>query len=726
MLEFGGLRHCVDTDRVDEDGFPRPVGPHDPARDVCRDHLQPDRDGHGGYATRYLRQPAGSEERKAEYDALRKGEAPAFDRQFAGYRVDKADSPAVDIQQAGGAFQRLTFAVVVFLGALGAVALLGFLSLAVILAQVVALVLLGFAPVALVIGIFPGAGHAFFRSWLTKLATAVFIKALYSLVIAIVVAVSAALAALDRLARVPVRVRAADAVLLGDLPVPQADHRAAGGGHHRRRRGAADAAHDGRATRRAHRRAAVQRARRGQPLARRRTRGRRARSPAARTRTDPARRRCRTGFWRRGRGSRGHRQRPSPAAPGWVERQRPCATRPRCGRTATAARCSRRAAIRCPRTASPAQPAGSAAVAVAPARAPSAAPAAARARAARLARARAEPAGVTRGCDAPRPRAARASARRRAGGARWLTRLRAFLNRPLRDSDRPRLFALAVALVLAAAALLAHARRSAVRRGPMPSRPSRHRCRRPRVRRQRALSRWRRSEAPSEEANPPAALEASRAHVTRGQAGGTWLPGRLPAVRLRPARRPADRAREPAAAAPAGERAAARPGRASADGDRGLCCCRPTRSAGRVRGCARRSLTARAATRCRSSSSARAAGWVVTELGTLTGWRLRWSWLPRRSRPAASPPGWCRRPWRCSALLLVLVMGVFGAIVRAAAAAGRLRAVGDRARRDPARVPAALRGGGPSLRHRPVGAGRDRLGRDPARPLDARPACARA
>src|SRR3954469_24152127 len=37
--------------------------------------------------------------------------------------------------------------------------------------------------------------RAFFRSWLSKLATAIFIKALYSLVIAIVLAVSAALAA---------------------------------------------------------------------------------------------------------------------------------------------------------------------------------------------------------------------------------------------------------------------------------------------------------------------------------------------------------------------------------------------------------------------------------------------------------------------------------------------------------------------------------------------------
>ena len=195
VLEFGGLRHCVDTDRLDEDGFPRPVGPHDSTRDVCRDHLRPGRDGYGGYAPRYLRQAPGSEERKAEYDALREGEAPSSDAQFDGYRVDKADAPAVDAQQAGGAFQRLTFSAVVFLGALGAVALLGFLSLAVMLAQVVALVLLGFAPVALIIEIFPGAGHEFFRGWLAKLATAVFIKALYSLVIAIVVAVSAALTA---------------------------------------------------------------------------------------------------------------------------------------------------------------------------------------------------------------------------------------------------------------------------------------------------------------------------------------------------------------------------------------------------------------------------------------------------------------------------------------------------------------------------------------------------
>src|SRR4051794_27102727 len=100
-LEFGGLSHCVDSDRSDHDGFPRPVGPHDPTRDVCRDHLHQGRDGHGGYAQRFLRFPVGSQERDAEYEAIKNGVKPLGDRQFAGYEVDKTDAPAVDIQQAG-------------------------------------------------------------------------------------------------------------------------------------------------------------------------------------------------------------------------------------------------------------------------------------------------------------------------------------------------------------------------------------------------------------------------------------------------------------------------------------------------------------------------------------------------------------------------------------------------------------------------------------------------
>jgi hypothetical protein len=216
VLDFGGLRHCVDTDQRDQDGFPEPVSPHDPRADVCRDHMRRGADGFGGYAERFLRQEPGSDARKREYEAIKDGSLPeaADERdplkatpppvgtgsgsssdQFQGYRVDRADAPAVDIQQQGGAFQRVVVSLIVFVGALGAIVLLGFLSLAVILVQVLALVLLAFAPVALVIGIFPGRGHDLFRSWLAKLATAIVIKAIYSLVIAIVLAVSAALVA---------------------------------------------------------------------------------------------------------------------------------------------------------------------------------------------------------------------------------------------------------------------------------------------------------------------------------------------------------------------------------------------------------------------------------------------------------------------------------------------------------------------------------------------------
>ena len=230
-----GSRTASTPTALDDDGFPRPVSPHDPARDVCRDHLKPGRDGHGGYAPRFLRQPPGSEERKAEYDALREGEAPARPRSSPATSVDKADAPAVDIQQAGGAFQRLTFSVVVFARRARR-------------GRAARLPLAGGDPR-------PGrraraarlrAGRAGHRDLprrrarlLPRLADQARHRDLHQ----------GALLARDRdrrrrlgradrrhrLARVPVRVRAADDLLLGDLPLPQADHRPARRRHHRRR-----------------------------------------------------------------------------------------------------------------------------------------------------------------------------------------------------------------------------------------------------------------------------------------------------------------------------------------------------------------------------------------------------------------------------------------------------------------------------------------------------------
>lgn len=205
VLNFGGLSHCVDDEH-------RPVPPGHPERTRCIDHVEAT-DGRGGYAERFLRHPPDSDARTGEYLALRDGAIPTSDSllehllpglgdrieiapaQFAGYVVDEDDRPAVDIQQAGGGTQRLTMAALVLAGSLGAVALLGALSLAVILAQIFVLCFLAFAPVALVAAAFPARGHDLFRAWLAKLAAALLRKALYSLILAIVLAVATALAA---------------------------------------------------------------------------------------------------------------------------------------------------------------------------------------------------------------------------------------------------------------------------------------------------------------------------------------------------------------------------------------------------------------------------------------------------------------------------------------------------------------------------------------------------
>jgi hypothetical protein len=94
----------------------------------------------------------------------------------------------------GGQYQRLLLALVLFVGELGAFLLLGALSIGVILAQVLLLLLLAFAPVALVAAAIPGRGHDFFKGWLEKLAGYLLRKAAYSLILAVLLAVNAALA----------------------------------------------------------------------------------------------------------------------------------------------------------------------------------------------------------------------------------------------------------------------------------------------------------------------------------------------------------------------------------------------------------------------------------------------------------------------------------------------------------------------------------------------------
>jgi hypothetical protein len=214
VLQFGGREHCVrdgtGTGDDDPESVPvRPLAP-DPAADAAlasrlaagtqvRAAGKTCLNDRNKYAPHFLRFAPASDERDAEYEALNDGDAsklPDADpsKRRGDYPLGAADEPAADAMEMGGQYQRLLLATVVFCGELGAFLLLGALTVGVTLAQVLLLLLLAFAPVALVAGAIPGRGHDFFRGWLTRLAGFLLRKAAYSLILAVLLAVNAALA----------------------------------------------------------------------------------------------------------------------------------------------------------------------------------------------------------------------------------------------------------------------------------------------------------------------------------------------------------------------------------------------------------------------------------------------------------------------------------------------------------------------------------------------------
>ena len=215
VLEFGGTEHCVKDGTGSSESDPESVAVRplssNPARDAAlsrrlEDGTQVGAEGKtcvnnaNKYAPHFLRFAPGSSERNSEYSALNDGNAselPDADpgKANSSYRLGAADKPAAEAMGEGGQYQRLLVAIVVFVAELGAFCLLGALSVGVILAQVLLLLLLAFAPVALVAAVIPGRGHDFFKGWLTKLAGFLLRKAAYSLILAILLAVNAALAA---------------------------------------------------------------------------------------------------------------------------------------------------------------------------------------------------------------------------------------------------------------------------------------------------------------------------------------------------------------------------------------------------------------------------------------------------------------------------------------------------------------------------------------------------
>ena len=206
-LNFGGTEHCIRTATGAEDHDPvsvavRPLPARaahilqqtgevsTPAKECVANTVR--------YPAHFLAFAPGSEDRDREYDALNDADPsqlPDSDpaKATGTYRPAIVDKPATDAMEKGGQYQRLLLALLVLVGELGSWLLLGALALSVVLSQVMVLLLACFSPVALVAGVVPGRGHDLFRVWASQLTTFLVRKAAYSLVLAVLLAVLAAL-----------------------------------------------------------------------------------------------------------------------------------------------------------------------------------------------------------------------------------------------------------------------------------------------------------------------------------------------------------------------------------------------------------------------------------------------------------------------------------------------------------------------------------------------------
>ncbi len=209
VLEFGGIEHCTITSGGKTRSVAvRPLSANSAQDSQLAAQLENGTEVHAEgktcindrnkYAPHFLAYPYQSPDRNSEHDALGHGETsklPDSDsaKHNGTYPLGKTDEPAAEAMGKGGQYQRLLLSLVIFVGELGAFLLLGALALGVILAQILLLLLLAFAPVALVIAVFPGRGHDFFRAWIGKLAGFLARKVIYSLILAVILAVCQAL-----------------------------------------------------------------------------------------------------------------------------------------------------------------------------------------------------------------------------------------------------------------------------------------------------------------------------------------------------------------------------------------------------------------------------------------------------------------------------------------------------------------------------------------------------
>jgi hypothetical protein len=192
VLEFGGLKRCVSSSE-DSDGFPKPVATDASNRSTCRDVFRQSSNGYGGYATKFLSYAPGSEKRKSVFKAIEDGTTPS-DPHISGWRVDKADAPAVDMMQGAGAVQRLAYVCLLTAGIISAILLLGLMCFGALFASLGLMVLLAVTPVMLIVAMVPPL-HGIFWSWASWIGKFLIAKVTYALVLSAAIGVSAGLIA---------------------------------------------------------------------------------------------------------------------------------------------------------------------------------------------------------------------------------------------------------------------------------------------------------------------------------------------------------------------------------------------------------------------------------------------------------------------------------------------------------------------------------------------------
>ncbi len=165
-------------------------------------------DGKHTHGSRFLRYSTlhsrdnGKKYREREYKALNNPSKfddlkKKYPKQFEGYRVSESGQKYVDMMQEGHTAQRFALLAIIVFMLIGALLLLGWLIIRVIFMGLLTLLLLVLLPVILFASAWPGKAHGLWKNYALALVGAAIGKALYSIGLALVLAIAAVIQGME-------------------------------------------------------------------------------------------------------------------------------------------------------------------------------------------------------------------------------------------------------------------------------------------------------------------------------------------------------------------------------------------------------------------------------------------------------------------------------------------------------------------------------------------------